>query len=147
MSIATVKPHVVQNKFCPFSPGFQYDNRSATDPIDYFKKLGIAFVSYSTLSGWPLHNSGAISPKDDPHVAAVATRLQRTPAQVLLRWALQHGAAVIPTSRTHAADNAALFDFELDEVDMVRISGLSWFFATDRNIPQFADVLAVQRSI
>ena len=122
LSIATVKPHVVQNKFCPYSPGFQYDNRSAADPISYFTKLGIAFVSYSTLSGWPLHNSGAISPKDDPHVAAIATRLHHTPTQVLLRWALQHGAAVIPTSRTHAADNAAVFDFELDEGDMAAIS-------------------------
>ena len=120
----------MQNKFCPFSPGYQYDNRSATDPIGYFTKLGIAFVSYSTLSGWPLHNSGAISPKDDPHVAAIATRLRRTPTQVLLRWALQHGAAVIPTSRTHAADNAAVFNFVLDEAHMATISGLSWFFAT-----------------
>lgn len=146
LSIAKVKPHVVQNKFCPFSPGYQYDNHSATDPIGYFTKLGIAFVSYSTLSGWPLHNSGAISPKDDPHVAAIATRLRRTPTQVLLRWALQHGAAVIPTSRTHAADNAAVFNFELDEADMATISGLSWFFATDRNKPQFADVLGVQEA-
>lgn len=145
LSVAKVKPHVVQNKFCPFAPGYQYDNHSAADPISYFTKLGIAFVSYSTLSGWPLHKSGAISPKDDPHVAAVAKRLQRTPTQVLLRWALQHGAAVIPTSRTHAADNAAVFDFELDEVDMAAISGMSWFFEVpDRNTPQFADVLAVQ---
>ena len=144
LSIATVNPHVVQNKFCPFSPGYQYDNHSASDPIGYFTKLGIAFVSYSTLSGWPLHNSGAISPKDDPHVAAIAKRLQRTPTQVLLRWALQHGAAVIPTSRTHAADNAAVFDFELTEMDMATISGLSWFFATDGNTPQFADVLGIQ---
>ena len=136
----------MQNKFCPFSPGYQYDNRSATDPIGYFTKLGIAFVSWWTLSGWPLHNTGAISPKDDPHVAAIATRLRRTPTQVLLRWALQHGAAVIPTSRTHAADNAAVFNFVLDEAHMATISGLSWFFATDRNEPQFADVLGVQEA-
>ena len=82
---------------------------------------------------------------DDPHVAAIATRLHHTPTQVLLRWALQHGAAVIPTSRTHAADNAAVFDFELDEGDMAAISGMSWFFEVPhRNMPQFADVLAVQ---
>jgi|EP01046_Picozoa_sp_COSAG06_P033719 hypothetical protein len=79
------------------------------------------------LQGWPLHNSGAISPKDDPHVAVIAAKRQRTPTQVLLRWALQHGAAVIPTSRTHSADNAAVFDFVLSDEEMATISGLSWF--------------------
>ena len=67
LSIATIRPEVVQNKFCPFSPGFQY-SADGSDPVDYFQSLGMAYVSYSTLSGWPLHHLGAISPKDDPHV-------------------------------------------------------------------------------
>jgi diketogulonate reductase-like aldo/keto reductase len=63
LKIATVKPVVVQNKFCPFAPGWQYNNCDAVDPIAYFNSLGIVFVSYSTLSGWPFVKLGAISPK------------------------------------------------------------------------------------
>ena len=99
------------------------------------------------LQGWPLHNSGAISPKDDPHVAVIAAKRQRTPTQVLLRWALQHGAAVIPTSRTHSADNAAVFDFALSDEEMATISGLSWFMEGEGNTPQFADVLGVKAAM
>ena len=67
LSIATIRPEVVQNKFCPFSPGFQY-SADGSDPIAFFQSLGMVYVSYSTLSGWPLSQLGAISPKDDPHV-------------------------------------------------------------------------------
>ena len=69
------------------------------------------------------------SPKDDPHIEAIAAKYGRSPAQVLLRWALQHGAAVIPTSRSHSGDNAALFDFALSGDDMATVSGLAWFDA------------------
>ncbi len=55
-----------------------------------------------------------------PTLAAVAQRVSRTPAQVLLRWGLQHGMVVLPKSVRPAriAENAALFDFELDEEAM-----------------------------
>ena len=57
---------------------------------------------------------------------------------------MQHGAAIIPTSRSHAADNAALFDFELSEAGMAYISGLAWFMAAPgENIPHVADVLEI----
>ena len=60
LSIATIRPEVVQNKFCPFSPGFQY-SADGSDPIASFQSLGMVYVSYSTLSGWPLGQLGAIS--------------------------------------------------------------------------------------
>jgi 2,5-diketo-D-gluconate reductase A len=63
---------------------------------------------------------------DDPVIAAIAERLGRTPAQVVLRWHLQRGHIVFPKSTTPAriAENFAVFDFELEPVDVQRIDAL-----------------------
>lgn len=63
---------------------------------------------------------------DDPAVVAVAEQVGRTPAQVVLRWHLQRGDVVFPKSSRpeRMAENFALFDFELDDEAMARISGL-----------------------
>jgi len=60
-------------------------------------------------------------------VVEAAKRLGKTPAQVVLRWGVQRGTAVIPkTSKEHRMiENAALFDFELSDADMKAISGLN----------------------
>ncbi len=51
---------------------------------------------------------------------------RKSPAQVSLRWSLQHGVTVIPKSvhRNRIAENADLFDFELTEAEMAEIDGL-----------------------
>ncbi len=62
----------------------------------------------------------------DPVVTEVAQKVGRTPAQVVLRWHLQRGDVIFPKS-SHAErmrENFALFDFELDERDMARLTGL-----------------------
>ncbi|MFY1700625.1 aldo/keto reductase [Micromonospora sp. WMMA1923] len=63
---------------------------------------------------------------DDPTIVDVAEQLGRTPAQVVLRWHLQRGDIVFPKSNTPARieENFRLFDFELDEATMERISSL-----------------------
>jgi len=63
---------------------------------------------------------------DNPVVVRIARAHGRTPAQVLLRWDLQHGVVTIPKSihRERIAENAALFDFELAPGDMRAIDGL-----------------------
>ena len=60
-------------------------------------------------------------------VKAAAERLQRTPAQVVLRWGVQRGTAIIPkSSKTHRMqENLALFDFELSDEEMDAISALN----------------------
>lgn len=60
-------------------------------------------------------------------VVEIARRMQRTPAQVVLRWGIQRGTSVIPkTSRVERlAENLAVFDFELGDDDMAAISGLN----------------------
>ena len=63
---------------------------------------------------------------DHPVVAAVARRCGRSPAQVLLRWALEQGVVAIPKSVRHERiqENAAVFDFELAEEDLRALDGL-----------------------
>ena len=67
-----------------------------------------------------------------PVVADVARAAGRSPAQVLLRWGIQHGAVVLPKS-THPeriAENGALFDFELDAQAMKKLDALEEGLAT-----------------
>jgi len=62
---------------------------------------------------------------DDPVVGEIASEVGRTPAQVVLRWHIQHGHIVFPKSVTpsRVAENVQLFDVELDEDAMGRIDG------------------------
>ncbi|KAL2094737.1 hypothetical protein ACEWY4_009456 [Coilia grayii] len=73
---------------------------------------GVCFQAYSSLG------KGALL--QEPEVQAVAGQCGRTPAQVLLRWALQQGVAVLPRSR----ENACVYDFELSPQNMLRLSRL-----------------------
>jgi 2,5-diketo-D-gluconate reductase A len=63
---------------------------------------------------------------DDPAITAIAERLGRTPAQVVLRWHVQRGDVVFPKSVTpeRIRENFEIFDFELEEGDMASITGL-----------------------
>jgi diketogulonate reductase-like aldo/keto reductase len=101
---ATRMPAVDQVQFSPF----RYRRRL----LDYCLEQGIVFEAYS-----PLGRGQALR---DPTITAVAERLGRTPAQVVLRWAIQHQAVVIPksSSKERIRSNAQLFDFELADADM-----------------------------
>ncbi len=62
----------------------------------------------------------------DPVIGAIASRVDRSPAQVTLRWHLQRGDIVFPKSTTPARieENFALFDFELTAEEMAALTGL-----------------------
>lgn len=62
----------------------------------------------------------------DARISAIAGRHGRTNAQVLLRWGLQHGLVVIPKSTRpdRIAENARIFDFELDPEEMSSLDAL-----------------------
>jgi diketogulonate reductase-like aldo/keto reductase len=107
---AQVLPSVNQIEVSPFLQ--QRDVRAAC------AARGIVVEAYS-----PLTRGERL---DHPVVAAVAERRRRTAAQVLLRWGLQRGMVVLSKS-AHAdriAENAALFDFELDERDLAELDAL-----------------------
>jgi 2,5-diketo-D-gluconate reductase A len=63
---------------------------------------------------------------DDPVITTIAKRLERTPAQVTLRWAIQRGDVVFPksVSRSRIEENFDLFDFELADDEMAEITAL-----------------------
>jgi diketogulonate reductase-like aldo/keto reductase len=71
---------------------------------------------------------------DDRRIVAVARKHGRTPAQVVLRWAVQHGTVVIPKSRNRERirSNAQIFDFTLDADDMAALDALDRTGGTDR---------------
>lgn len=63
----------------------------------------------------------------DPVVTAIASKLGKTPAQVVLRWHVQRGDIVFPKSSSpqRISENLALFDFELADADMTTLTGLN----------------------
>ncbi len=63
---------------------------------------------------------------DDAVITAIAERVGRTPAQVVLRWHLQRGDIVFPKSvtRSRVQENFELFDFELNDGDVEALSAL-----------------------
>lgn len=65
--------------------------------------------------------------KQEKTILDVAQKVNRTPAQVLLRWNLQHGFVTIPKSvnEERIVENAKIFDFELAKEDMKRLDQLN----------------------
>lgn len=61
-----------------------------------------------------------------PEIVAIANRLNKAPAQILLKWILQRDIAVIPksTNEYRLRQNISLFDFSLTENDMAAIKKL-----------------------
>ncbi len=114
----TVPPAVNQIELHPYN----YEYRR--DVVDLCDRNGILIEAYSPLtSGRKL---------DDPRLAQLAEPHGKTPAQVLIRWALEHGFAVIPkSSRTEGIEqNADVFDFSLSEADMSWLDDFNEDFIT-----------------
>jgi diketogulonate reductase-like aldo/keto reductase len=84
---ARIKPAVVHVESHPYHPQW--------DLLDYCRKNGIVLQAFAALG----HSS---EPKllDDPVVTAIARRVNKSPAQVLLAWAIQRGTALLTTSKT-----------------------------------------------
>ena len=59
----------------------------------------------------------------DPKLVALAEKYYKTPVQIILRWALQHGVSTIPksVSEKRLRENFDVFDFEMSEIDMLAI--------------------------
>ncbi|WP_104177129.1 aldo/keto reductase [Cryobacterium sp. Y50] len=92
---------------------------------------GIATEAWSPLA------QGAVL--SDPVILAIADRLDKTAAQVTLRWHLQRGDIVFPKSvtRSRVDENFALFDFVLTEADVAAITALNRDERTGPNPDQF----------
>jgi diketogulonate reductase-like aldo/keto reductase len=110
LAVATHPPAVNQIQLSPF----QY--RRAL--LDACARRRIAPIAYSPLT----HGEDL----GDRTIAAVAARVGRTPAQVILRWGVERGFAVIPksTDRGRILENARIFDFSLDTENLAALDGL-----------------------
>ena len=95
--IARIKPAVVQVESHPYLPEWEL--------LDYCKKNGIVIQAFAALGH-------GIEPKlvDDPLIAALAKRVNKTPAQILLAWAVQRGTAPLTTATSlhHIEENFAI---------------------------------------
>ena len=116
LDVAKVKPHLVQSWMDPLH---------AERPLRALcARHGVQFQAYSSLG---TQHQTAINPVlRHPALNALAQQLGVTVAQVVLRWAVQHGAAVIPRSRqrAHMASSLDLEGFELSAAQMAAIDAL-----------------------
>jgi len=87
--------------------------------ISFCEQNRIAVEAYSPLA--------KAQRMGDPTLRAVAQKYGKTPAQVMIRWALQHGLVVIPKSvrKERIRENANVFDFQLSADEMERLNALN----------------------
>ena len=84
---ARIKPAVVHVESHPYLPQW--------DLLDYCRKNGIVLQAFAALG-----HSSEPNLLEDPVITAIAKRVNKTPAQVLLAWAIQRGTALLTTSKT-----------------------------------------------
>jgi diketogulonate reductase-like aldo/keto reductase len=84
---ARIKPAVVEVESHPYLPEW--------DLLEYCQQHGIVLLAFAALGH-------GMEPRllDDPVIIAIAQRLRKTPAQVVLAWAVQRGTALLTTSVT-----------------------------------------------
>ncbi|MGA7854041.1 MAG: aldo/keto reductase [Candidatus Acidiferrales bacterium] len=110
---ARIKPAAVQVESHPYLP--------ETELLEFCKEKGIVFLAFA-----PLGHGASQGPLADPVILAIAARVGKTPAQVLLAWALQRGTAVLTTPKNalRARENfdiSALPQDALDEINRIQI--------------------------
>lgn len=86
--------------------------------LDYCRQKGIQLEAWSPLMQGKLNQPG---------IVALADKYGKTPAQIILRWDLQHEIVTIPKSvhLERIQENADVFDFELSAEDMASIDVLN----------------------
>jgi diketogulonate reductase-like aldo/keto reductase len=84
---ARIKPAVVHVESHPYLPEW--------DLLNYCQTNGIVLQAFAALG-----HSSEPSLLEDPVITAIARRVNKTPAQVLLAWAIQRGTAPLTTSKT-----------------------------------------------
>ena len=85
VAIARIKPAVVQVESHPYLPEWEL--------LSFCQEHGIVLLAFAALG-----HSSVPNLLEDPVITAAAARLQMTPAQVALSWAVQRGTAYLTTS-------------------------------------------------
>ncbi len=122
LSTATVRPSVLQVESHPYL--------TQSKLLRYCQQEQIAYTAFSPLGAGSYISLGMATDADSvlgqPLVREIADNHQKTPAQIVLRWGVQRGTAVIPkTSQPHRlVENLDIFDFELTSEEMQAIAKL-----------------------
>lgn len=108
-----IKPHVIQLEEHPYF--------SDTKTLNMLKPYGVKLMAWYPLG----HGDKALL--EEPSFTALAEKYNKTTAQIILRWHVQNGTAVIPgsTNPVHINENADIFDFSLTEAEMQQIHSLN----------------------
>jgi D-xylose reductase len=122
LSYARVRPAMLQVELHPY----------LVQPkvVRFCHEAGIGVTGFSPLGALSYLPIGMAaegeSVLDQPAVRTAAARHGKTPAQVVLRWGIQRGTAIVPktTRPDRLAENLALFDFELTADEMAAITAL-----------------------
>jgi alcohol dehydrogenase (NADP+) len=109
---ARIKPAVVQVESHPYLP--------ETELLEFCKEKKIVFLAFA-----PLGHGLKPGLLEDPVILAIAARVGKTPAQVLLAWAVQRGTALLTTPKSAARarenlDISALPEDALSEINRIR---------------------------
>ena len=109
---ARIKPAVVQVESHPYLP--------ETELLGFCKEKGIVFLAFA-----PLGHGMKPGLMEDPVISAIAARVGKTAAQVLLAWAVQRGTAVLTTPKSAARtrenfDISPLPEGALDEISRIQ---------------------------
>jgi len=109
---ARIKPAVVQVEAHPYLP--------ETELLDFCKEKGIVLLAFA-----PLGHGMTPGLLEDPVITAIAARVGKTPAQVLLAWAVQRGTALLTTPKSAARarenfDISAVPDDALNEINRIQ---------------------------
>jgi alcohol dehydrogenase (NADP+) len=105
---ARIKPAVVQVESHPYLP--------ETELLQYCKDHGIVLLAFA-----PLGHGMTPGLLEDPVINAIAKRISKTPAQVLLAWAVQRGTALLttPKSAARAKENFDISRLPQDAFDEI----------------------------
>jgi alcohol dehydrogenase (NADP+) len=109
---ARIKPSVIQVESHPYLP--------ETELLGFCKEKGIVLLAFA-----PLGHGMKPGLLEDPAILAIAAEVGKTPAQVLLAWAMQRGTALLTTSKTEAHikenfDISTLPQAAFDEINRIQ---------------------------
>ena len=106
-----------------FNPKIQSDKL-----IKFCKSKGIVVEGYSLLRPLfsPRKYSGKFTQKEIEYINLIASKYNKKPAQIIIRWALQRGIVVFPKSKNleRIQENINVFDFELSSSEMKMINNM-----------------------